>query len=140
MLAAVMQGLRLVQLGDGPLHLRVVLVHLCGVLAALLDHLRARVGERGAVRQRKAHGDGRDGQELSHPELTPSGHRRILSALNRGSAAAVPRRATPPTRPPGRSAGGSGRKSAGPSSASPSARRPAPPPTTHTRGAPSPAP
>src|SRR5438309_7477689 len=70
-LAAIVQALRLVELGDRPLHLGVVLVHLRGGLAALLDDLRAGAGEGDTARQREADGDGRDGQELLHADSPP---------------------------------------------------------------------
>src|SRR5262245_21739395 len=113
-LATIVKALRLVQLGDRPLHLRVVLVHLGGGIAPLLDHLRARAGERDTVRQGEAHGNGRDGQELPHVAHPLGDAARILT-LNREPAPSVPpwSAASATARP--RSGGGSGRRSFAPS-------------------------
>src|SRR6516162_1459892 len=64
-LAPVVELLRLVELGDDRLHLRVGGLHLRGRLARLLDYLRARARERRARGEGQRDRDRRDCHELS---------------------------------------------------------------------------
>src|SRR6267142_3337891 len=65
-LAPVVELLRLVQLGDDRLHLRIVGLHLRGRFARLLDHLRARARERRTRAEGQRDRNCRDCHELSH--------------------------------------------------------------------------
>src|SRR5215467_10858953 len=65
-LAPIMELLRLVELGDNRLHLRIVGLHLRGRLARLLDHLRARARERRTRSEDQRDRNRRDCHEFSH--------------------------------------------------------------------------
>src|SRR5215510_1410399 len=65
-LAPVVELLRLVELGDDRLHLRIVGLHLRGRLARFLDHLRARACERRTRGEGQRDRYRRDCHELSH--------------------------------------------------------------------------
>src|SRR5262249_18617863 len=71
-LAPVVKLLRLVELGDCRLHLRIVRLHLGGGFPRLLDDLGTRTRERGATGERQRDRYGRNCHELSHALSPPS--------------------------------------------------------------------